>query len=250
MNYKNKEWLHNQYIIEDKLLTTISKECNKANSTIWNYIVKFNLIKSKINRYTESGQKICSECTIALDISCFDKKPDTADGLQNMCKICFPIKYKLQRKTYRSDINNKIILNKRSSEWLKNNRVKANINTYKFRQTVKNNIDYKITNATRGAINASLKTLKAGRHWETLVGYTIHDLKNHLESLFEYWMNWDNYGKASRIKLTWQIDHILPISSFNIISAECDDFKQCWSLKNLRPLNAIENISKGKKILL
>lgn len=49
--------------------------------------------------------------------------------------------------------------------------------------------------------------------------------------------------------MTWlQIDHILPIASFNIVSAECEDFKKCWNISNLRPLCALENIQKGSKI--
>ena len=33
--------------------------------------------------------------------------------------------------------------------------------------------------------------------------------------------------------------------SFNFISAEDEEFKQCWSLSNLQPLWAADNIRKG-----
>lgn len=55
--------------------------------------------------------------------------------------------------------------------------------------------------------------------------------------------------------MTWEkfmageihIDHIVPVSSFNIVSDECEEFKRCWSLSNLRPLWAKDNLSKGSR---
>ena len=95
-------------------------------------------------------------------------------------------------------------------------------------------------------VRHSMKGNKAGRHWETLVGYTVADLKLHLESQFEDWMNWENYGNK---KGQWSIDHIIPISYFKNIATNEIEFRECWSLKNLRPLNHIENIRKGNKLI-
>jgi len=63
-------------------------------------------------------------------------------------------------------------------------------------------------------------------------------------------MNWDNHGKY------WHIDHIMPQSILPYISMEDDNFKKCWALDNLRPLEAIQNMKDGdsrirhKKIIL
>ena len=89
-------------------------------------------------------------------------------------------------------------------------------------------------------ISTCLKGKKTGRKWERLVGYTIEDLMKRLESLFEPWMNWDNYGK-------WHIDHIKPKSLFKYNLPEDKSFKKCWSLKNLQPLEASENKRKQNK---
>jgi len=94
-----------------------------------------------------------------------------------------------------------------------------------------------------GSMRDSLNGNKRGRKWESLVGYTLMDLKLHLEKLFVEEMRWDNYGE-------WHIDHKLPISSFDIVSSECDDFKKCWSLSNLQPLWAQDNWIKADKIAL
>lgn len=43
-------------------------------------------------------------------------------------------------------------------------------------------------------------------------------------------------------------DHARPIASFNFNSPDDKEFKDCWALSNLRPLEAKENMSKGSRI--
>ena len=58
-------------------------------------------------------------------------------------------------------------------------------------------------------------------------------------------MNWKNYGNKLGY---WNIDHFYPDSSFDYKSVEDEEFQKCWALENLRPMEWIENIKKGKKI--
>lgn len=92
-------------------------------------------------------------------------------------------------------------------------------------------------------IGKSLKGNKASKHWETLVPYTLEDLKQYLENLFQPGMVWENHTLDG-----WHIDHKIPISSFNITSYDCEDFKKCWALENLQPLWAEENLRKHDKL--
>jgi hypothetical protein len=100
----------------------------------------------------------------------------------------------------------------------------------------------KLHNAISGAMNRSLKGNKNGRHWETLVGYTVDDLKKHLEKQFKPGMTWGNYGTA------WEIDHKIPIAVHNFKHPEDIDFRLCWSLRNLQPLACSKNRSKSNKL--
>lgn len=93
------------------------------------------------------------------------------------------------------------------------------------------------------SIRKSLNGNKNGRHWEDIVGYTLDQLKRHLEKQFLPGMSWENKGFS-----VWHIDHIIPISAFNFKTPECIDFKKCWSLENLRPLWAKENQKKYAKL--
>lgn len=72
--------------------------------------------------------------------------------------------------------------------------------------------------------------------WETME-YTPGDLFKHIESKFTDGMNWDNRNM-------WHIDHIKPQSLFKFNDINDSEFKECWSLENLQPLWAIDNLKK------
>lgn len=98
----------------------------------------------------------------------------------------------------------------------------------------------------RGRISARLHTMlkgKAGRRTEALLGFTMHELRVHIERQFSKGMSWDALARGEI-----EIDHILPVSMFNIQTIEDPDFKVCWSLTNLRPMWASENRAKGGKV--
>ncbi len=90
-------------------------------------------------------------------------------------------------------------------------------------------------------ISGSLRGGKAGQHWENLVGYTLKQLKIHLERLFDSDMSWENYGK-------WHIDHKIPKAVFNFTKPGHEDFKRCWAIENLQPMWAHDNHTKSKKL--
>jgi len=79
------------------------------------------------------------------------------------------------------------------------------------------------------------------------LGYTPKQLIDYLESLWEKWMNWSNYGVFKYGEKRWNIDHIIPQSKLPYSSMEEENFKRCWALSNLRPLEAMENIKKSNK---
>jgi hypothetical protein len=91
-------------------------------------------------------------------------------------------------------------------------------------------------------IRQAIKAGKTGRQWEAAVGYTLHDLVRHIERQFLPGMSWENHG-------SWHIDHIQPISAFEFSSVDDPSFRECWSLSNLQPLWAEENMRKFNKRL-
>jgi hypothetical protein len=94
---------------------------------------------------------------------------------------------------------------------------------------------------------------KKGNSFIANLPYSLEELKTHIELLFEPWMNWGNQGRYSSktwddnnpLTWTWQLDHIVPHSIFHYENTECEQFKKCWSLSNLRPLSAKQNNLDG-----
>lgn len=73
----------------------------------------------------------------------------------------------------------------------------------------------------------------------SLVGCTPDELKTHLEKQFLPGMSWDNHGQ-------WHIDHIRPISSFDLHNHAQQS--QCFHFSNLQPLWAKDNLKKGSRV--
>jgi len=104
-------------------------------------------------------------------------------------------------------------------------------------------LKFNLNDRMRRAINHSLKGNKNGRHWETLVGYTLDDLVKRLKKTMPEGYCWEDC-----INGRLHLDHKIPISVFNFEKPEHIDFKRCWDLKNLQLLPARENLIKSNKL--
>lgn len=123
---------------------------------------------------------------------------------------------------------------------------------------MKNDPFFALNKYMSNAINRNLKLNGGSKNGESYIKYlpySIEELKQHLGSLFEPWMNWGNRGKYNcetwddnnPSTWKWQIDHIIPLSDFNCKTMKDFNFKICWSLNNLRPLSAKQNLLDGVK---
>jgi len=107
----------------------------------------------------------------------------------------------------------------------------------------KTELKYNLKRKISAGIYKSLKGNKNGRHWESLTGYNLADLKRRLNKTMPVGYTWQDLFNG---KL--HIDHIIPIDAFNFTRPEHTDFKRCWALSNLRLLPAQENMIKHNKL--
>jgi hypothetical protein len=74
-----------------------------------------------------------------------------------------------------------------------------------------------------------------------ILGCSFEEFKQHLESLWEPWMNWDNYGNPKDAIVepnkTWDIDHIIPLAT----AKTEDDVYRLNHYTNLQPLCSYVN---------
>ena len=80
-------------------------------------------------------------------------------------------------------------------EWVAKNPEAARAIQKKAGVKYRSGIFGRLNSSLSAHVSRSLKGKKAGRRWESVVGYTVLELKEHLEKQFIDGMNWDNYGK-------------------------------------------------------
>ena len=125
-------------------------------------------------------------------------------------------------------------------EYRKKNREKLLVqheNARKLR--LKNNINTRITYNLRARLHKALHRNQKINTTIKLLGCDVNFLKIYLKNLFSDGMTWENYGK-------WEIDHIVPCSSFDLSKPE--EQRRCFHYTNLQPLWENENIKKGKNV--
>ena len=140
---------------------------------------------------------------------------------------------------------NKEYLSKYLKEYREKNIDKIRKTKRDYQQHLRDtNPTYKLISYFRTAIYQVLKesNVEKNKHYFDVLKYTPEQLINHLEVQFTEGMTWDNYGE-------WHVDHIRPISSFNISEMGDSNFMECWCLDNLQPMWGEENIRKSNKIL-
>ncbi|MFA5346526.1 MAG: hypothetical protein WC294_00145 [Methanoregula sp.] len=219
--------------------------------------------------------KICSKCGVEKILGDFHSHKGGKGGVASQCKDCKreygrkhakevylldPEKAKEKYTKWRRENPDKV--RAQLIAWRNKNRVAFNasvkerkdrdrdkyrelarpyarLRTKEKRNTVKGRLSMNISTA----VYQSLKGEKGRRHWEDLLGYTVSELKQHLEKQFVDGMSWSNYGQKG-----WSIDHKTPVSAFNFETPSDFDFLQCWDLRNLRPLWHIDNIKKNDRL--
>ena len=206
------------------------------------------LTERKANRIVvNEGFKTCTCCGKVLPVSEFRLALSCLDGRGGQCKNCEKEKQKAyienltseqkeQRKQYHK---NYVAKNKEHiQEYQKQYKI---VNAEKIKQSDKERYNKNKLNKSMSCwLRTALKENKAERHWEDLVSYNLQQLKEHLESQFTSEMNWDNYGSY------WEIDHVIPQNTFSFETENDVDFKICWSLINLRPLEKSANRQRPK----
>ena len=144
-----------------------------------------------------------------------------------------------------------------------NNKEKRNEYQKEYQKRRKlNDPQYKIRTTISRAILTHLKSSNSSKNGESCLKYlpyTMKELEDHIEKQFletnNEWMNWKNwtiydpatYKEDDKTTWTWHLDHIIPHSTFKYDNMDCQEFKDCWALSNLRPYKAKDNIEDGNR---
>ena len=129
-------------------------------------------------------------------------------------------KYKENRKINKNNVN------EYQKKYNKNRRETDSL--FKLKTNIRSLICYSIKN------NGYTKKSKTFE----MLGCSFEEFKSHIERQFTFGMTWENQGK-------WHLDHIYPLS----LAKDEQETINLNHYTNFQPLWAIENISKGNKIM-
>lgn len=189
---------------------------------------------------------------------CLDCDKDLVDakGPKKRCDICNKEYRRLYWKARESNTKRKEQNKNRTEKFRKNNphkiseysrkyRYGKNRENYLAKKRERNkeyykNVNYKLGQLLRYKLWISLKTQKVKKENSALsfLGCSKEELIQHLESQFSEGMTWENWSLNG-----WHIDHIRPISSFDL--SDPAQVKECFHYSNLQPLWAIDNLKKS-----
>lgn len=179
-------------------------------------------IKEGLKRYREKNPEKIKEMKSIWAKSQSGKESKKRYYLNNREKI-------IKKVTEHKKNNPEIEIKRRNSE----NR-KTYIKEYGKKYRKKNSHIF----AWRSVLRNTLKRVGTKKEKKTneILGYSAHQLKEHIEKKFVDGMSWENWGE-------WHIDHIKPVSSFD----KSEKISIINSLDNLQPLWAEDNLKKYNK---
>jgi len=199
------------------------------------YIDNRDKIKAKSKAYREANKD-----------KILEKEAERRDKEREKLKVYFRERYHKLKNDIDYIIKRKQSALKRKDKkaiedkrWAKANRKK--IREY-HRERMKNP-NHRLKRVLSGRILQAVKIQASDKAYKSmeLLGCTIKELRDHLESQFTEGMTWDNMGRGG-----WHIDHIIPCAYFDL--SKPSHQKVCFNWQNLQPLWESDNCAKGDKI--
>lgn len=212
--------------------------------------------------------KICPRCLVAKEYSHFNKSRSSKDGCQVYCRDCVKRERVVNRqrialyeKNYRDKnkeerkLAGKAYYQKNKEKILESHRAYRLLNVDDVRKKdLKRNVlryknpIYRIGCLVRRSVRECIS--KGGfRGSFRYLPYSPRELYAHLLSNMPDGMEAEDLN-SPRV----HIDHIIPLSFFirkyseEMLNPESEAFQKAWSLSNLQPLWAKDNLSKSDKV--
>lgn len=205
----------------ENFIGNVCKSCNNTRKKLWYEQNKDKIKNNNKQRYEENKTEILNKNKIYRETNVEKIKEIKKNYLENNKEQEYnrTKEWSLQNKEYLKDYkkqyakDNKdtIAEKKRIYRILNKDKINARERQRKLEDPL-----YKLMHSIRNSINKSIKRngYKKLSRTHLILGCDFQTFKEHLESKFESWMNWNNYGLYNgTANYGWDIDHIIPSSS-------------------------------------
>jgi hypothetical protein len=215
---------------ETKLLTDFyvggkCKECLKAMQRDRNKKNKELDAKIKSDPKQSSKPKTCSQCGKEKTIGDFDINRRKCHD----CEKAYGRKYNKEHSEVRTkwQEENKEHFAELQASWYQKNKPKVNA---KYNKRCREDQCFNIRRMLRKRLLNCIKKIKST---EDYTGTKFENVAKWLEYNFTDEMTWENHGTV------WDIDHVVPISKWDLNN--CEHVDMCFNWKNLSPLECPKN---------
>lgn len=190
--------------------------------------------------------KICIKCKKEKELTEFAKGRKSKDGYRNQCKSCLNdlAKIRYENLSEEEKYRKRIRKNELNKKYWKNNIDDPEFKLKQKKKRRENHLKrmedplYKLKVSFSRRLNKLLKRINANRstnkpYYLDKLGCSFEEFKIYLESKFEDWMTWENYGLYNgELNYGWDIDHIIP----SVTAKTEDDIYNLSHYTNLQPL--------------
>lgn len=206
------------------------KTCNKCGES--KLLDEF--AKTGEGKYGRKGQ--CKKCHYEWEKNKAIEDPEWSEKRKNRFN-------KQQKEKYNNDDDFRREKLKQKSEYKKSEQG-AEVRRKNQRKRYAEDPMYRLNNNTKTAVTFMLNSQGESKKYRATFGdilpYSQEEMMDSLALLFIDGMTRGNHGE-------WATDHIIPKSKFLFSVSEDEAFQMCWTLGNLQPMWAADNISKSNK---
>jgi hypothetical protein len=178
------------------------------------------------NFYIQKTGRVSKDCKECEKKNKKEYYSQNADMMIERAKIY----YSKNKKAARA--RNRIYFQKNKKEIYRKER-----ETKKLRE--KTDIAYRLRRRYKNLLYNGFRRQGLWKNWRSsreFVGCSFEEFKQYLESQFEPWMTWDNYGKDG-----WHFGHKICCELFDFTNEK--QVKICFHYTNLRPEDGLQNIT-------
>jgi len=201
-----------------------------------------------INREIPSnvpGKRKCSKCGLFYDLSHFYPNQKVSDGLDSFCKWCSKRATKewKKRNYEKRRVYNKEYAKKRWAEHKKEHKMEYEQRAMeRERQHQECLLLDKLKRRLKSRLKDALGRNSEIPHIKDLLGCSLKEFKEYIESKWSGGMNWGN-----NTYFGWHLDHIKPCASFLNLLIDTEEQKECFHYTNYQPLWRRFNQTKSAK---
>jgi hypothetical protein len=181
----------------------------------------------------QGPSQVCNTCGIRKPMAGFHPRYDRPGKFKNRCKSCSSAA-NISPAEREARLASMRIYQKTHAEQIRAYTLRYRpINTARTLERRAEDMSYRLTGNIQGRMSSALR---GGRKFGTtigLLGCSIEYFMAWLESQFVGELSWNNYAEL------WNVDHVSPCTSFDLTKRKQQE--ECFSWKNQRPLNKVEN---------